>query len=78
MIRIEFIAVNTNGFKLKKLKAYIEGPISDKVEFEVVDNYYPFMISYLFVNMPQGIVIISLATGSILKVSIFLSLLRLL
>ena len=69
-MRIEFVAINTDGFRLKKLKAYIEGPIADKIEFEVIDNYYPFMISYLFVNMPQGIVVISLATGNILKVQI--------
>jgi hypothetical protein len=69
-MRIEFVGLNTTTFRLKKLKPEIEGPVADSVEFQVIDNYYPFMVSYLFVNMVQGIVIISLATGSILKVPV--------
>lgn len=40
----------------------------ESIEFEIVDNYYPFRISYLFAAMPFGIVVISLATGNFLKV----------
>ena len=62
-MKIEFVGLNTTNFRLKKLKPELEGPVADNVEFQVVDNYYPFSISYLFVNMIQGIVVMSLATG---------------
>ncbi|CAK60339.1 unnamed protein product (macronuclear) [Paramecium tetraurelia] len=66
IFQIEFLAINTQNFKLKKLRPFIEAS-TDRVEFDIVDNYYPFMVSYLFVHLPQGIYIISLATGTIVK-----------
>lgn len=69
LVYVQFVAVETEKFRLKKLKIRMETPQVDKVEFAIVENIYPFMIPYLFVLMKQGLIVISTATGS--KVQIF-------
>lgn len=68
LVEIEFVGLNTQSFKLKKLRPKIQTYATDAVEFEIVDNYYPFMVSYLFLHLPVGIQVISLATGNVLKI----------
>jgi len=50
-MHVQFIRFDTKDMQLKKIRTKLESIPVNNIDFCVVDNFYPFTSSYIFVLM---------------------------